>query len=157
ERIARDVPKVYRQLLHWKIEMARLALARGRTEEGRGLLREVADEARASLEKNPSLASIYLLSNRARALALLGESKEAAEALKRLDEQYRTTYKGDIPFWVETERARLFAVLGEREEALEALSRVAGRSDPCLDEDLAGLRNDPGFREMFPWCHAPRA
>ena len=142
----------------WKMERARLALAEGRREEARPLLEEVASSDRAALPKyKKRLASLTLLPNElGLSLALLGRREEARGVLAELEKAPEFPAER-----LALLRAEVLALLGDSETAIEALAPLSGKKNSswaagvCEDEDLASIRSDHRFTEMFPECRPP--
>ena len=141
----------------WKMERARLALAEARREEARPLLEEVASSDRAALPKYKKRLDSTLLPNElGLSLALLGRREEARGVLAELGKapEFR-------PERLALLRAEVLALLGDSETAIEALAPLSGKKNSswaagvCEDEDLASIRSDPRFTEMFPECRPP--
>lgn len=154
------IPKNRRESFWYKMDLARLELARGRREAAAKWLADADSMVEAEIEKYPGRAP-QLWCVRAVVLALAGKSEDVQTLLKNPPHQERD--EAPLNDWEKTmivwARARSLAILGDREDALEALhgigeASVSYSNDPCLDEDLASLRTDARFHEMFPWCPA---
>jgi tetratricopeptide (TPR) repeat protein len=137
---------------------ALVARASGREDEARGHLQQAVNEARTRIRQDRRSTEYRARTALATALALLGRGQEAREAVEDAAALAESSKLPRARWEVLACRARVHAILGEHDAALDALRNVPAifysRSDPdpCIDEYIEPLRDNPRFRELFPRC-----
>ncbi len=152
----------------WSLGIARLERALGHGDRAVAVLLEEAARqeqwASDSTKRNSAALRPLNLAAAALAYALAGKADAARGALAAASAA-RQAGEDTAPYpdWATAVmRTRVLAVLGARAEALDELGRMSAQAraatefDPCLDEDLATLRTDPGFAKAAPWCAAAK-
>jgi tetratricopeptide (TPR) repeat protein len=137
------------------IQLARLDLAQGDAgSRARHLLVAIQElEPMARVDPPSDFQGAQALAYLSLAYALAGRADRALTTLGRLEAALQATPQS-ATHW----RVMIFSILRDQQHALEALHRIPvtefGQFDPCLEEDLDGLRAAMPRDSAFLRCHA---